>query len=71
MHRFLLSFNMHLAKIIFFNLFYYLTYFYYYLWVSFWSLTVLFQLTFTFIYSRVCLRSAYFTETENFLLKVL
>ena len=39
------------------NLFYYLIYFYYYLWVSlyflvlFTSPTVLFQLTFTFIYS--------------------
>ena len=46
-----------LVKIIFVNLFYYLIYFLYYLWVSlhflvlFVSLTVLFQLTFTFIYS--------------------
>ena len=45
------------GKIIFVNLFYYLTYFYYYLWVSlyflvlFMDLTILFQLTFTFIYN--------------------
>ena len=45
-----------LAKIIFANLFYYLVYFYYYLYVSlyilvlFMSLTILFQLAFSFIY---------------------
>ena len=49
--------SMHLALMKVANLFYYLTYFCYYLWISlhflilFISLTVLFQLTFTFIYS--------------------
>ena len=49
-------FNVRLVKIIFANLFYYLAYFCYYLWVSlyflvqFMDITVLFQLTFTFIY---------------------
>ena len=49
--------SMCLAKIIFVNLFYYSADFYYYSWVPlyflvlFMSLTVLFQLTFTFIYS--------------------
>ena len=77
MHQFWLSFNVHLAKIIFTNLFYYSAYFCYYLWVLlhflilFMSLTVLSQLTFTFIYSRVCFESTYFAETKNFLLKVL
>ena len=48
---------MYLAKIIFANLFYYSAYFCYYSWVPlhflklFTSLTILFQLTFTFIYS--------------------
>ena len=51
------SFSVRLTKIIFANLFYYSTYFCYYLWVLlhflvlFMSLTILFQLTFTFIYS--------------------
>ena len=42
------------------GLFYYLAYFYYYSWVSlhflvpFMSLTILFQLTFSFIYSTFC-----------------
>ena len=46
-----------LAKIIFVNLFYYSTYFYYYLWALlhflelFMGSIVLFQLTFSFIYS--------------------
>ena len=46
-----------LAKIIFANLFYYSTYFYYYSWVPlhflilFMGRTILFQLTFTFIYN--------------------
>ena len=41
--------------------------------VLFMGPTVLFQLTFTFIYSTlsVRLRSAYFTETENIWLKLL
>ena len=49
--------SVYLAKIIFAKLFYYSTYFCYYLWVSlhflviFMGPTVLFQLTFTFIYS--------------------
>ena len=49
--------SVRLAKIIFANLFYYLTYFCYYSYISlyflvlFISFTVLFQLTFTFIYS--------------------
>ena len=49
--------SVRLAKIIFANLFYYSAYFCYHLWVPlhfltlFISLTVLFQLTFTFIFS--------------------
>ena len=49
--------SVRLAKIIFANLFYYSAYFCYYLWVPlhflilFMGPTVLFQLTFTFIYS--------------------
>ena len=49
--------SVRLALIIFARLFYYSAYFYYYSWVSlhflvlFMGLTVLFQLTFTFIYS--------------------
>ena len=45
------------GRIIFANLFYYSAYFYYYLWVLlhflilFMGLTILFQLTFTFIYN--------------------
>ena len=41
--------------------------------VLFMGPTVLFQLTFTFIYSTlsVRLRSAYFTESENIWLKIL
>ena len=51
------SISVFLASLIFVNLFYYSTYFFYYSWISlhflvlFISLTVLFQLTFTFIYS--------------------
>ena len=51
-----LQFSVCLAKIIFTNLFYYLTYFCYYSWASlhflilFIVLTILFQLIFTFIY---------------------
>ena len=53
----LLILRVSLAKIIFANLFYYSAYLCYYLWaplhfsVLFMGLTVLFQLTFTFIYS--------------------
>ena len=49
--------SIYLTKIIFINLFYYLVYFCYYLWVSLHFLvlfighTILFQLTFTFIYN--------------------
>ena len=49
--------NVCLASLFFANLFYYLVYFCYYLWVSlyflvlFMGLTILFQLTFTFIYN--------------------
>ena len=52
-----LCFSVRLTKIISANLFYYLVYFCYYLWVLlhflvlFINLTILFQLTFTFIYS--------------------
>ena len=50
------NFNVRLTNIIFVNLFYYLIYFCYYLWVLlhflvlFMSLTILFHLSFTFIY---------------------
>ena len=52
-----MSLSICLAKIIFANLFYYSVYFYYYSWIPlhffvlFMGLIVLFQLTFTFIYS--------------------
>ena len=59
-----------LEKIIFTNLFYYLTYFCYYLWVTlhflvlFMGLTVLFQLTFTF--NKSMREKAKKWERENF-----
>ena len=55
--NFLVRFSVRLALIIFANLFYYSTYFYYCSWVPLYFLVlfmgfiVLFQLTFTFIYS--------------------
>ena len=64
-----------LVKIIFTNLFYYLTYFYYYLWVTlhflvlFMGLTVLFQLTFTF--NKSMKEKAKKWERENFVFQYL
>ena len=61
-----------LAKNIFANLFYYSTYFCYYLWVSlhflvlFIGSTILFQITFTFIYSTFSKKKFNFNKISEF-----
>ena len=63
--------NVCLASLFFANLFYYLVYFCYYLWVSlyflvlFMGLTILFQLTFTFIYNTFSIKCSVLAKCRS------